>query len=172
MRHVSHPDAVSGHAAASQARGRGTAPPPRLESLRPRTRRVSSEADDPSGARAGLCLALSETLLARLDLAPPAQRLAGGHAVSRDVVPLQALESILALSDSATAGERRVAPARRAHPPATSQVSTRARRTSRRGADTLTRPSRGHAGGLVRRLHLLATSNRLWARQNGLDHAT
>ena len=51
------------------------------------------------GAR--LRLVLPAALLARLDLAAPAGRVAGGAAVSGDVVSLQALEPFLAFADQA-----------------------------------------------------------------------
>ena len=98
VRDVSHSHALSGHATVSADGGGGQNPASRLDALRYGACRVPSETHDARGAGTRLCLDLSETLLACLDLAPPADPVAGSAAVSRHVVSVQALESFLAFA--------------------------------------------------------------------------
>ena len=114
LRHVSHPDAVPGHAAVPATGGRGAAAAPQLGPLRHRARRLSAEAPHARRTRAGLRLAVPAAVLARVDLEAPARggvRVAG---VLRRGVPLQALEPFVALPDRARARASRLAPARHA----------------------------------------------------------
>ena len=70
-----------------------------LEPLRHVARRLSAPAHDAGRAGGGLRLVLRSPVLAPLDLAAEAGRLAGRAAVPGDVVPLQAIESPLAPLD-------------------------------------------------------------------------
>ena len=68
----------------------------RLDAVRHGARGFPPEAHDARGAGGRLRLALPAAFLARIDLAPPPAGLAGGAAVSGDVVPVQAIEPVLA----------------------------------------------------------------------------
>ena len=99
VRHVPHPDALSGHAAVPPDGVRGAAAAQGLAALRHGARRLPPPAHDAGGAGGGLRLVLRAALLARLDLAAAAGRLAGRAALPGDVVPLQAIEPALAPAD-------------------------------------------------------------------------
>ena len=68
LRHVSHPDAIPGHAAIPATGGRGAAAAPQLGSVRHRARRLSAETPDARRARVGLRLAVPAAVLARVNL--------------------------------------------------------------------------------------------------------
>src|SRR5450631_2086745 len=99
VRHLPHPHAVSGDAAVPSDGSARPHPPPRLDSLRHRPCRLSTEAYDSPGTRTGICLDLPAPLLSRVHLAPPTGAIAGHPPLPGDVVPLQALQSILAPAD-------------------------------------------------------------------------
>src|SRR6266849_6151678 len=108
VRHVSHPDSVSGHAPFPPDGKRRPSAPSRLESVRYGARRLPPQAHATRRTGARLRLAVRPSVLALLDLAPPSQRLwrrlARRGYLPRHVVPIQALESLLASPDQASPG--------------------------------------------------------------------
>ena len=76
VRHLPHPHALSRHPALPPDGIRRPPPPPRLEPLRHRPRRLPSPAHDARRARRRLRLDLPPALLPHLHLAPPSRRLA------------------------------------------------------------------------------------------------
>ncbi len=111
VRHVSHPHALSGHAAVPPDGGGGAPAAPQLGSLRHGARGVPPTAHVVRGTGAGVRVDLPAAVLARVDLAAAARGLARGSAVPGDVVPVQAIEPLLALADPASPGARGVAAA-------------------------------------------------------------
>src|ERR1700688_2263557 len=108
MRHVSHSHSLPGNAVVS-ANGSGRATPAsQLDSLRYGPRSFSAEAHDGGRTGAGLFLDLPATLLACIHLASPAATFSGRASLSRDVISLQAFQSLLALADQARPGEPRM----------------------------------------------------------------
>ena len=104
----------------------------------------------------GYALVLPAAVFASLDLAPAPERLARGAGVSRDVVPLQALEPVLAFPDPPPADRAGLAAARGAQPPASPAVQAPACRQDRR------RKAGAHGGqcGRVRAPHLARAGER------------
>src|SRR5262245_6488631 len=111
VRHVPHPDALSGDPAVSADGGRGPAAAPQLGPVRHGPRRFSAPAPDAGAAGGGVRLVLRAAVFAPLDLAAAAPRLAGGAAVSGDVVPVQEVEPLLAASDPPQPDGPRLGPA-------------------------------------------------------------
>ena len=93
-----------------------------LAALRHVARGLPPPAHDARGARGGLRLVLRAAVLARLDLATTAGRLAGRAALPGDVVPLQAVEPALAPVDPAPADRAGLASAGRVDAPAAPAV--------------------------------------------------
>src|SRR5262249_21924887 len=146
VRHVSHPDAVSGHAAVSADGGGGPYPAPELDALRHGACRLPAEAHDAGTTRPRVRLVLSPAVLARLDLAPPAGRRPGRAAVPGDVLLVQALELAVVPADSSPADGAGVARAGRDDAPAASEVSAA---VGGRGAAGTTAVSMRGVGGCV-----------------------
>src|ERR1700730_9621460 len=105
VRYLSHPHALPRDATVSPDGSARPDPASRLESLRHRPRCLSAQAHDPAGTRARICLDISAPVLACFDLAASSARLSGYPALPGDVVPLQALQSLLAPADQARPGE-------------------------------------------------------------------
>src|SRR5262249_54014517 len=103
VRDVPRPDAVPGDAAVPADGGGGPAGAQGLVAVRHGPRRLPAAAHDAGGTGRGVRLVLPPAVLARFDLASAAGRLAGGAAVPGDVVPVQAVEPVLALPDPAPA---------------------------------------------------------------------
>ena len=122
MRHLSYPHALSGHAAIPPDGFGGAAFAQGLAALRHVARGLPAPAHVARGARGGLRLVLRPALLALLDLASTAGRLACRSAVPGDVVPLQAVEPALAPPHSPPADGARVASAGRVHAPSSPPV--------------------------------------------------
>ena len=110
MRDLSHPHALSGHAAVPPDGIGGPALAQGLAALRHVARGLPPPAHVARGARGGLRLVLRTAFLALLDLASTAGRLACRPALPGDVVPLQAVEPALAPPDPAPADRAGVAP--------------------------------------------------------------
>ncbi len=89
---------------------------PRLEPLRHRPRGLPSGAHGSGGARSRLRMDVRAALLPRLDLAAPPGRPACRPAVSRDELPLQAKQPVLAPPHQARPGPHRLASAGRVDP--------------------------------------------------------
>src|SRR5438105_4301032 len=123
MCHVSHPDAISRHAALRADGAPGATVAQNVVEIRHGQRRLSPGAHDARATGRRLCLVLPPPLLALLDLAPPARGSAGGAALPGDVVSLQALEPYMAFPDSPTPDGRRLAPARGVDAPPACAVS-------------------------------------------------
>src|SRR6476620_11292255 len=96
MRHVPHPDAVPGHAAVPANAVRRPTAAHRLVALRHRPRRLSTETDDGAATGGRVRVVLPKAILAHVDLAAAAGRLAGGAGVPGDGLPLQAVELAVA----------------------------------------------------------------------------
>src|SRR5579864_5968340 len=105
VRHVPHPHALSGDAAVSPDGSTRTNPAPRLDPLRYGPRRLPAEAHVAGRTRARLRLDLPAPVLSGLDLAPSPAGVASRPAVPRHVVPLQALQPLLAPADQTRPGE-------------------------------------------------------------------
>ena len=104
VRDVPHPDALSRHAAVPADGGRGPAAAPRLDALRHGARRLPAAAHD---ARAswtqGYALVLPAAVLARARSGGAGRTTGAPCRLPGDVVPLQALEPVLAPVDPAPA---------------------------------------------------------------------
>src|SRR5262249_23419347 len=126
VRDLPHPHAVPGHADVPPDGCRGPAAPQGLAALRHGPRRLPPPPPVARGARTGLRLVLRDALLAPIDLATQAGRRARRAGLPGDVVPLQAIEPILAPADPAPADGAGVAPAGRVDAPAAPEVPPRA----------------------------------------------
>src|SRR5689334_15303249 len=100
MRDLSHHDAIPRHAVVRADGGGGAIAASRLVALRHGPCRLSAEADDGRGTGGGIRLVLPPAVLACLDLAAAAARLAGRRSLPGDVVPLQAVELALVSAHS------------------------------------------------------------------------
>src|SRR5262249_8242665 len=129
VRHLPHLDSVPGDAALPADGGRGALAPQELEPLRHGARRLPAAPHVTGGARRRLRLALRAALFACVDLETPPGGSARRARVPGDVVPLQALEQVLAFSHPTRAHVYRVASARRAVTPPPPRVPRRARRS-------------------------------------------
>src|SRR5207253_2841234 len=79
-------------------------------------RSVSSQTHGARGTGAGLRMALRPAVFAHVDLETPPRRLAGCSALSRHVVSVQTLKSLLASVDPAPSGARCLETVDRAFP--------------------------------------------------------
>src|SRR6266850_2295769 len=123
MRNFSHSYALPGYAPVRANGSRQQTVAQGLVSVRHGTRRLSPQAHDPRTIGRGICVVLSAALFAWLNLVSPASRFAGCAALLGDVLPLQALESSLALAYSPGANGDGLAAARRMDPPSPCAIS-------------------------------------------------
>ena len=128
VRYFSHPHAISRHSALPSARVRRTHSSQELESLRHGARGVQAEADDRGAARPRLRALLLTIVLTQVHLASTADRWTRRAGLPRDVLPLQAIESILALDHQEPYDGASLEAARRVDPEATLVVSKKARK--------------------------------------------
>src|SRR5260370_42393478 len=98
MRDVSHSSPLSGNAAVPANGSGGALVAPRLGSVRHGARGVPSKKHVTRGTGTRLCVDVPAPLLTRFDLAAQARGLARGCSVSGDVVPVQALQPVLAIA--------------------------------------------------------------------------
>src|SRR5437588_3928971 len=101
MRDLPYSYAVPGNAVVPANGGREPSTAPRLESLRHRPRGFPAAAYDSGRTGTRLCLDLPAPLFSPVHLAPPSRGLARSAPVSRHVLSLQAVQSVLAPADHA-----------------------------------------------------------------------
>src|SRR5271170_1547248 len=99
MRDLSHSHTLPSHPVVQENGSRGTSASPRLESVRHCPCGFQAPAYDTGGIGAGLWLDLPAPLLSQVDLASASGRLVCRAYVSRYVLSLQAIESVLAPAD-------------------------------------------------------------------------
>src|ERR1700722_3247939 len=108
MRDISHPHAVSRDAAVSADGSARANPASGLDALRHGPRCLPTSAHDARRTRAWICLDLPAAVFACFDLASAAAAVTGNPVVCRDVVSVQAFESLLASADQARPGQSSV----------------------------------------------------------------